>query len=79
MFRLELTQWFKLLYNMNCKKQQGEDEMIPKQTGENVVQSLTIERDFYYSKLHEMELLIEKAHFNPQVKEAINRILQFKP
>ena len=64
---------------MNCKKQKGKDEVISKRSGENVVQSLTIERDFYYSKLHEMELLIEKANFNPQVKEAINQILQFKP
>ena len=64
---------------MNCKKQKGEAEVISEQTEENVVQSLTRERDFYYSKLHEMELLIEKANFNPQVKDAINQILQFKP
>lgn len=87
-FRLELTQWFKLFYNQNVIREVNDslseinDEIeaetiywLPK---DEIIESLMFERDFYYSKLHEFELMMKKINIQPIIKSAICDIIFFE-
>ena len=84
---MELTQWFKLFYNQNIandssnivEEDDQESETIYWLPKDEIIESLKSERDFYYSKLRELELLMGNTKLNSSVKEAINSILHYRP
>ena len=83
-----MTQWFKLLYNENVIRD-GNDSLseinddiepetiywLPK---DEIIDSLKFERDFYFSKLHELELIITRINLHPTLKGACEKIKSAK-
>lgn len=63
---------------MNAIEVDAESETIYWLPKDEIIESLKSERDFYYSKLHELELLMENTKINPNIKEAINDILFYQ-
>ena len=81
-----MTQWFKLFYNENDGDEvtvntadDAESETIYWLPKDEIIESLKSERDFYYSKLRELELLMGNTKISSGVKDAINSILHYRP
>ena len=85
-FRLELTQWLKLINDENCEGScsqsvvsEAEEEKIFWLQKEEILDSLKKERNFYFSKLREIEILLGKINLDEKINEAFSCILQAKP